>query len=125
MTMAFRNVMIESPARISVKNSQLLIFTDSEYSLAVEDISALLLENRQSTITTAALSLLGQRGCALFICDEKHMLCAVMAPFSQHSRALSAAQLQLSASEPLKKRLWQSNVKSKIKKCGYRLNSAI
>ena len=79
--MAFRNVMIESPARISVKNSQLLIFTDRKYSLAVEDISALLLENRQSTITTAALSLLGQRGCALFVCDERHMPCAVMARF--------------------------------------------
>ena len=29
--MAFRNVMVESPARISVKNNQLLIFTDREY----------------------------------------------------------------------------------------------
>ena len=77
--MAFRNVMIESPAKISVKNKQLLIFTDREYSLAVEDISALLLESRQSTITTAALSLLGQSGCALFVCDEKHIPCAVIA----------------------------------------------
>ena len=60
--MAFRNIIIESPARISVKNEQLIIKTDSEHSLAVEDISALLLESRQSTVTTAALSLLGQRG---------------------------------------------------------------
>ncbi|MBR1565226.1 MAG: type II CRISPR-associated endonuclease Cas1 [Oscillospiraceae bacterium] len=112
--MAFRNVLIESPARISVKHNQLLIFTDREYSLSVEDISAILLESRMSTITTAALSLLGQSGCALFVCDEKHMPCAVLTPFSQHSRALASAQLQLSASEPLKKRLWQAIVKAKI-----------
>jgi len=112
--MAFRNVMVESPARISVKNNQLLIFTDREYSLSAEDISAILLESRMSTITTAALSLLGQSGCALFVCDEKHLPCAVLTPFSQHSRALASAQLQLSASEPLKKRLWQALVKAKI-----------
>ena len=75
--MAFRNVMVESSARISVKNNQLLISTDREYSLSVEDISAVLLESRQSTITTAALSLLGQSGCTLFVCDEKYMPCAV------------------------------------------------
>jgi len=112
--MAFRNVMVESPARISVKNKQLIIFTDREHSLSVEDLSALLLENRQSTITTAALSLLGQSGCALFVCDEKHLPCAVLTSFSQHSRTLSTARLQLSATEPLKKRLWQSLVKAKI-----------
>lgn len=112
--MAFRNVMIESPARIRVKNEQLLVCTDKEYSLPVEDLSALLLENRQSTITTAALSLLGQSGCALFVCDEKHMPCAVLTPFSQHSRALSSAKLQLSATEPSKKRFWQGLVKAKI-----------
>lgn len=47
--MAFRNVMVESPARISVKNNQLLIFTDREHSLSVEDISAVLLESRIET----------------------------------------------------------------------------
>lgn len=61
--MAFRNIVIESPAHISVKNSQLIIKTDGEHSVAVEDISAILLESRQSTITTAALSVLGQCGC--------------------------------------------------------------
>lgn len=112
--MAFRNVMIESPARISVKNEQLIISTDREHSLPVEDLSALLLENRQSVITTAALSLLGQSGCALFVCDEKHTPCAVLTPFSQHSRAPGVAAAQLSATEPKKKRLWQSIVRAKI-----------
>jgi CRISPR-associated protein Cas1 len=106
--MPFRNVVIESPAHISLSNRQLIIRTDSEHSLAVEDISALLLESRASTITAAALSYLGQSGCAVFVCDEKHMPCAVLEPFSQHSRALGVLKAQLEATEPLKKRLWQA-----------------
>ena len=58
--MAFRNVVVENPARISVKNQQLIINTEAEHSLPLEDISSLLLESTQSTITTAALSKLGQ-----------------------------------------------------------------
>ena len=112
--MAFRNIMVENPARISLKNEQLIICTVTEHSVAIEDISALLLENRQITITTAALSHLGQCGCAVFICDEKHLPCAVLEPYMQHSRQLTVIQNQLSASEPLKKRLWQAIVKAKI-----------
>ena len=112
--MAFRNVVIESPARISVRNEQLIIKTDSEHALPVEDISALLLESRQSTITTAALSLLGQRGCAVFVCDEKHMPCAVLGAFCQHSRQLAMTEMQLSLGEVLRKHLWQSVVIAKI-----------
>lgn len=113
--MAFRNIMIENPAHISVKNSQLVIKTDSEHSIAIEDISAILIESRQSTITTAALSVLGQCGCAVFVCDEKHMPCAVLNSFSQHSRQLSVLKNQLDMGEVLRKHLWQSIVISKIR----------
>ena len=112
--MAFRNIIVENPARIAVRNDQLLICTDAEHSVPIEDISALLLENRQITITTAALSRLGQCGCAVFTCDEKHMPCAVLTPYMQHSRQLSAIKSQLAMSEPRKKRLWQMIVKAKI-----------
>lgn len=30
--MAFRNIMVENPARISLKNEQLIITTDAEHS---------------------------------------------------------------------------------------------
>lgn len=113
--MAFRNIMIESPANISIRNSQLLIKTDCEHSVAIEDISAVMLENRQSTITTAALSALGQRGCAVFICDEKHMPCAVLNGFSQYCREYAVLKSQLHTGEVLKKHLWREIVVAKIK----------
>jgi len=113
--MAYRNILIESPAHISLKNSQLTIHTDCDHSVAVEDISALLIENRQSTITVAALSFLGQSGCVVYVCDERHMPCAVTLPFAQHSRNLSVIQNQLGTSEPQKKRLWQNVIVAKIR----------
>ena len=113
--MAFRSIIVESPAAISLRREQLIICTDSEHSVPIEDISALLLESRQTTITTAALSRLGQRGCAVFTCDEKHLPCAVLTPYQQHSRGLSVLRMQMSMTEPMKKRLWQGIVKAKIR----------
>lgn len=113
--MAFRSIVIESPAHLSVKNRQLLVRTDRTHSVPIEDISAILLESRQSTITAAALSQLGQGGCALFVCDEKHLPCVVLQPYAQHSRSLAVLRSQLEASEPLKKRLWQSIVQAKLR----------
>lgn len=116
--MAFRNLIIESAAHVSIRNNRLVIRTDAEHPVPVEDISALLLENRQSTITTAALSLLGQCGCAVYTCDEKHLPCAVLMPFNQHTRSLSGLRRQLDATEPVKKRLWQAVVRAKIRNQG-------
>ncbi len=112
--MAFRNIIIENPARISMKNGQLVIETDRCHHVPLEDLSALLLESNRSVITTAALSHLGQCGCAVFLCDEKHTPCAVLTPYMQHSRGLSVIRSQLDATEPRKKQLWQSIVKAKL-----------
>lgn len=112
--MSYRNVIVESPAALSVRRSQLVIRTDKEHSVPVEDISVLLIENRQATITAAALSLLGQSGCAVFFCDEKHMPCACLLPYMQHSRNTAVIRQQLEMSEPLKKQLWKSVVAAKI-----------
>ena len=113
--MAFRNVIIESPASLSLRNSRLVIRTDREHELPVEDISALLTESRQTNISAAALSRLGECGCAVFFCDERHLPCAVLSPFAGHSRELAVLKNQLEAGEVLKKRLWQSIVAAKIK----------
>lgn len=113
--MAYRSVLIESDVHLSVRNRQLVIRADGDHSLPVEDLSALVLESRQSTITTAALSLLGQSGCAVYVCDEKHMPCGVLQPFAAHSRELAVVRRQLEAPEPLKKRLWQAIVVAKIR----------
>ena len=112
--MAYRNIIIENPAHITVRNGQLTVRTEQEHHVPLEDISALLLESNRSTITTAALSQLGQCGCAVFLCDERHLPCAVLTPFQQHSRGTELQRVQLEATEPRKKQLWQCIVKAKL-----------
>lgn len=112
--MPFRNIVIESPAAISIKNGNLCIKTDSEHIIPTEDITALLIESRQSNISTAALAALGQSGSAVYFCDEKHMPCAVLMPFMQHSRGPAVIEKQLTAGQVLKKHLWRDIVTAKI-----------
>ena len=68
--MSYRCLMIVNPARIRCKNEQLLIETEEVHSVPIEDISAIVLESRQSTITTAAMAALAQNGVVTFWCDE-------------------------------------------------------
>ncbi len=93
--MAFRTIVVERPAAISVNRAQLVIRSDREHRVSPEDLSVLLIESRQSTISAAALSLLGQCGCTVFFCDEKHLPCAVLLPYLQHSRNLSVINMQI------------------------------
>lgn len=112
--MAYRNLMIKSPANMKLCQKQLIIFTDKEYRIPLEDISSILIENRQATITMATLSSLAENNVTVFICNEKHLPCAVMIPFAQHSRTSLMLKYQEELSQPLRKQLWQQLVKSKI-----------
>ena len=91
--MAYRNVVISSAVRITVKNEQLEISGEISGSVPIEDIRTLVLESRASTISTYALSLLAQRGVCVYLCDEQHLPCAVIAPFCQNSRQKKQIEL--------------------------------
>lgn len=106
--------MVENVARISCKNKQLLVNSVEEHSVPIEDINAVMLENRHSTITVAALSQLAIANATIYVCDEKHIPCGVLTPFNRHSRQLAVLKLQEQLSIPAKKRLWQQIVKAKI-----------
>lgn len=119
--MGYRNLFVENAARLSVKNGQLVVCGEDEENdskeviIPVEDLDAVLIENTRSTITIAAISLLGSNKVAVYICDEKHIPSAVLLPYSQHSRQLRVEKLQLSCKKPLRKQIWKDIVKRKIK----------
>jgi CRISPR-associated protein Cas1 len=85
-----------------------------KYSIPLEDIRSIMLEDRKSILTSALLSKLAEFNVALYTCDEKHLPNGVMLSYNQHSRALKVLQSQLTVKKPLVKRLWQSIVKRKI-----------
>lgn len=112
--MSYRNVVISSNVKITVKNEQLIVSGEAEGSVPVEDIKTLIIESRTSTISSYALSLLAQKGVCVFFCDDKHLPCALLTPFAQNSRQKKQIELQFSQSKPKLKNMWSEIVISKI-----------
>lgn len=120
--MAYINIIISSDAKISVSKDQLIIYTDKENSVPLEDICSVVIDNNVSVITNYTLSAFAEKGVALYICDKKHMPCGVFIPFNTYSRRLKQIKLQISQTLPSQKRLWQQLVTGKIKNQAMCLN---
>ena len=66
-------------------------------------------------MTTAALAALASEGVTVFVCDEKHIPCAIMLPFARHSRQLEITRSQMCWTQPARNRWWQQIVQAKIR----------
>lgn len=87
---------------------------DGEFTLPIEDITALILELPQITLSSTLLSACQERGVAVITCDTTHIPNGVLLPFQPHSRQSRVAHVQISWTDSLKGRLWQRVVQSKI-----------
>ena len=114
--MGWRNLVVASPAKLSLKDGQIVCHKALEEPLSVplEDIASITLESRQSTITAPLLGALAEHGIALISCDNSHMPNGVLLPFAAHSRALTVFSRQIGWTLPFKKRLWQRIIRQKI-----------
>ena len=112
--MEFRSVFVSNPAQLSVRRGQLVIRQEEERSVPIEDLSALLLESRAVSITTAALQELTDHGVTVYLCDETHLPAALVLPMNRHSRQLKLLKGQIAMRRPTQKRVWQGVVMSKI-----------
>jgi CRISPR-associated protein Cas1 len=113
--MAWRTVMIQSAARISIHKTQCQLQQGEEtFAFPLEDVVAFVLESPEILLSNVFLAACAEHGVALITCDAKHMPSGVMLPFHPHSRQSRVGHLQMGISEPLRKRLWQAVVQCKI-----------
>lgn len=112
--MAWRVVAIKNPARLSLRDNQLVIAQETEATLPIEDLDTLVLDSYGITTTANLLTALATKSTTTVICDEKHLPASVLLPYSQHSRQAKVSRQQLAMSQPLKKQLWQRIVEQKI-----------
>lgn len=117
-----RTLFFGNPAYLSLKNAQLVIrLTDAQTqeevtkTVPIEDIGVVVLEDRQITITNGALGALLQNNCAVVTCDEKRMPAGMLLPLEGHTVQSERFRLQIEASLPLRKQLWQQTVQAKIR----------
>lgn len=114
--MGWRSLIISQPARLAVHNRQLLLRQDSgDVTLPLEDLSVIVLETHQATLTAALLAELAAHDVALLTCDASHHPNGVLLPYLPHSRALKVMQQQLALTQPQKKRAWQRIVQQKLR----------
>ena len=117
-----RTLFFGNPAYLSTRNEQLVVRltdvqTQEEVSktVPIEDIGVVVLEDRQITITNGAMDALLKNNCAIVTCDEKHMPAGLLLPLEGHTVQSERFRLQIDASLPLKKQLWQQTVQAKIR----------
>lgn len=113
---AWRTILVTKPCRLSVKNLQFVYEPHDEESIKVplEDITVIVLESNQATITTALLSQIAEKNITLFTCDSYHIPNGCFTPFHQHSRLSQISHIQKDAKLPLKKQIWQKIITQKI-----------
>lgn len=116
-----RTLCFGNPAYLSLRNGQLVIrLTDAATheevtkTAAIEDIGVVVLEDRQITITNAALDALVANNCAVITCDEKHIPSGLLLPLCGNTTQSERFREQIEASLPLKKQLWQQTIQAKI-----------
>jgi CRISPR-associated protein Cas1 len=107
----------EEPARLSVRNSLLVIErgAEAELTMPLAEVAALVLSHPQVLLTQPVLARLAGAGATVVVCDGKRMPCGMLLPLAAHFTQGERFGQQTRVSEPLRKRLWQSVVKAKIR----------
>ena len=124
-----RTLCFSNPAYLSLKNAQLviklpevekadvveLIKAEAARTIPIEDIGVVVLDNRQITITQGLVEALLENNCAIITCDNAHLPVGLMLPLCGNTTQSERFRLQIDASLPLKKQLWQQTVQCKIR----------
>ncbi|MEQ9447178.1 MAG: type II CRISPR-associated endonuclease Cas1 [Rhodospirillaceae bacterium] len=80
----------------------------------LEDITALILAGPQITLSKALMVELAERRAVIVTCGSNWHPLSYTLPFGNHYETAGVLQDQISASEPLRKRLWQLIVQAKV-----------
>jgi CRISPR-associated protein Cas1 len=84
-------------------------------TIPLDALEAVILHDA-ATLSVAAINALLDAGTNVVFCDGKQRPVSMVLPFEGHHVQAGRMQLQLAASQPLRKRLWQSIVQTKIER---------
>ena len=112
-----RTLYFGQAAYLSLRDGQLLVRLPAEegsLSIPIEDIGVLILDHQQISITHGLMNALEAHKCALITCSASHMPSGLFLPLDAHSLQSERFRVQIEATLPLKKQLWQQTVRMKI-----------
>lgn len=115
--MAWRGIHLSRPAHLSVEHRALKIaFRDDEttFSQSIEDLSYLILDSTQITLSQNILAQLAETGTLVIGINDKHLPSWTSLPWTRYYKQGVTLNIQLEATLPQKKQLWASIIKLKI-----------
>ena len=122
-----RTLVFSSPMIHSLKNQQLVYaFKDTpneKFTVPIEDVGVVLLENQQTNITLPLLNALAESEVQVVICNNKGMPSAMIQSMDSNNLQGETLRNQISCGEVLKKQLWKQVVEAKIKNQASLLNN--
>lgn len=106
-----------NPAKLRIKDLQLMIESIDKpaVSIPVEDISIVVLDHQQITLSVSVMQAFTYNQVVLITCDKRHMPDGLLSCLNGNCIQQERHELQLSATVPNKKQLWAQTVKQKIK----------
>lgn len=114
-----RTIVFSNPVYLSLKNRQLIIsYKDSSVessSVPIEDISMVLIENQQTSITLPLLNALASENVQVVFCNSKGMPSSMLMNLDGNNTQGETLRNQMSCGEVLKKQLWKQIVECKIR----------
>lgn len=104
-------------ARLSVAHKQLVIERPEREPATVpcEDVGMLLVDHPAVTYTHGVFTTLLDAGAAVVLCGHDHHPSGLLLPIAANTVQTERYRFQIEASEPLRKRLWQSLVATKLR----------
>lgn len=132
-----RTLYFGNPTYLGLKSKQLIVrlpevenndtisegFKKSaERTIPIEDIGVVVLDNKQITITHGVLEALLENNCAVITCDSSRMPVGLFMPLCGNHTQSERFRIQIEATMPLKKQLWQQTIQAKIHNQGKLLN---
>ena len=124
-----RTLYFGNPSYLSLKNDQLVLkYPEVEKNdtlpdtfkqqntttIPIEDVGVVILDHKQITITQALMEKLLENNCAVITCDSRRMPSGLLLPLEGNTLQEERFNIQINASLPLKKQLWQQTVIRKI-----------
>ncbi|MCU0445498.1 MAG: type II CRISPR-associated endonuclease Cas1 [Microscillaceae bacterium] len=83
-------------------------------TIAIEDIGFVVLDHFETYISPPAIEQLLAHNVAVVYCDAKHYPSGLLLPLASHTLQGERFQIQIKASKPRQKQLWQQTVVAKI-----------
>ncbi|QKF82642.1 type II CRISPR-associated endonuclease Cas1 [Halarcobacter ebronensis] len=113
--MSLQKLYIKNKSYLSYKHNLISVkIDDYETTVCFDDIDTIIIENQQSTITSALLSQLSKADINVIFCDEKFMPSSILQGINKNSRTTKIQKAQIEVSKPKLNQIWKNIIIHKV-----------